>query len=319
MTADLIPQASPSSQKRRYVFVVGSPRSGTTWLQLLLAQHPAVATHQETHLFHNYLGPLERAYRGGRDTAQLRDVGIHNVVDEQALYGFCRQFALQALDGIAASEPQAEVVIEKSPDHVRDHELILRVLPEAWFVHVIRDPRDVAISMRSAGRGWGRSWAPSRTHGAASTWAHNVQCGLDIAQKTDRYREIRYEDLLERGSTELGELFTWLGLPVDAGFCDAALAACSIENLRGGDAKVRSPWALRKEPEGFYRSGRSGGWVDELGRRELNTIEYIAGPLMDRLGYKRAMAKRRARPWSLAMFNGLAMVRDRAIGLLRAV
>jgi hypothetical protein len=81
MTADPIPQASPSSQMRRYVFVVGSPRSGTTWLQLLLAQHPAVATHQETHLFHNYLGPLERAYRGGRDTAQLRDVGIHNVVD----------------------------------------------------------------------------------------------------------------------------------------------------------------------------------------------------------------------------------------------
>jgi hypothetical protein len=319
MSADPIHTHRTSSSQRRYVFVVGSPRSGTTWLQLLLAQHPAVATHQETHLFHNYLGPLERAYLGGRDAAQVRDVGIHNVVDEATLYGFCRQFALRALDGIAADEPQAEVVIEKSPDHVRDHELILRALPEAWFVHVIRDPRDVVVSMRSAGRGWGRSWAPSRTHGAAATWAHNVQCGLDIAQKTDRYREVRYEDLIGNGTAELGDLFAWLGLPVDGGLCEAALAACRIENLRGGAAQVRSPWALKQEPEGFYRSGRSGGWTGELGRRELNTIEYLAGSLMDRLGYARAVPRRRTRPWSLAMFNGLAQARDRAIGLLRAV
>jgi hypothetical protein len=319
MSSQPISRASDTGSRRRYVFVVGSPRSGTTWLQLLLAQHPAVATHQETHLFHNYLGPLVRAYQGGRDAAQVRDVGIHNVVDEEALYGFCRQFALRALDGIADGDPRAEVVLEKSPDHVRDHELILHVLPEACFVHVIRDPRDVAISMRSAGRGWGRSWAPSRTHGAAATWAHNVQCGLDIAQKTERYREIRYEDLLERGTSELGELFAWLGLPVDDGFCETALEACSIENLRCGNTKVRSPWALNMEPEGFYRSGRSGGWVGDLGRRELNTVEYIAGPLMDRLGYARAVPTRRTRPWSLAMLNGLAMARDRAIGLLRAV
>ncbi|HEY5789804.1 MAG TPA: sulfotransferase [Gammaproteobacteria bacterium] len=310
---------SPAAAKRRYVFIVGSPRSGTTWLQLLLAQHPAVATHQETHLFHNYLGPLERAYLGGRDAALVRDVGIHNIVSEQELYEFSRQFALRALDNIAAGNPEAEVVLEKSPDHVRDHELILRVLPEAYFVHLIRDPRDVAISMRSAGRGWGRSWAPSRTHGAAATWAHNVARGLEIAGKSSRYLELRYEDLLADGVARLGGLLAWLGLEADDGFCAAALSACKIENLRDGAAAVRSPWALRKEPEGFYRSGRSGGWRDQLGRRELETIEYLAGPLMDRLGYARALPPRRRRPAALALFNGLAAARDRTIGLLRAI
>jgi len=309
----------PISRRNRYVFIVGSPRSGTTWLQLLLAQHPAVATHQETHLFHNYLGPLARAYLNGRDAALVRDVGIHNLLDEAALYRFCKMFAQQTLDQIAASNPQTEVVLEKSPDHVRDHDLILRTLPKAWFIHVIRDPRDVAISMRSAGRGWGRSWAPSRIHGAAATWVHNVERGLEIARKTDRYIEIRYEDLLERGVMQLGSLFDWLGLPVDNAFCANVLEACRIDKLRSGNAEVRSPWALNKEPAGFYRSGRSGGWRKELGRRELNTIEYLAGPLMDQLGYARAVPVRRHRPASLALLHGLAAVRNRAIGLLRAV
>src|SRR5215469_4920410 len=39
----------------KYVLIVGCPRSGTSWLQRLLSQHPQVATTQETHLFSEYL------------------------------------------------------------------------------------------------------------------------------------------------------------------------------------------------------------------------------------------------------------------------
>lgn len=49
------------------VFLVGSPRSGTTWVQRLLASHPQIQTGQESHLFAAYIGPQLRAWRAGSD------------------------------------------------------------------------------------------------------------------------------------------------------------------------------------------------------------------------------------------------------------
>src|SRR5947208_10995760 len=46
-----------------FVFIVGAQRSGTTWLQRLLASHPAIAGGQESHLFSGYLAPLWQRWR----------------------------------------------------------------------------------------------------------------------------------------------------------------------------------------------------------------------------------------------------------------
>lgn len=301
---------------RKYVFIVGSPRSGTTWLQLLLNQHSEVATSQETHLFHNYLGPLDQAYRGALETRAERGVGLHNVLSPEEFYGLCRSLALRALEGIAAGRPDARVVVEKSPEHGRYGELILRLIPDAHFIHLIRDPRDVVASLQSAGRGWGRTWASSLPAGSARRWADSVRRAREIASRTPRYRELRYEDLLEKGPERLGELFAWLGLRAEPELCERAVRTCSIENLRSASPEIDSPWSLEQEPPGFYRKGRAGGWRTDLTRSELRVVEHLAGDLMAELGYARELPPSRHKPLTLAGREVLGRLRDTAVAAL---
>src|SRR5580693_4573293 len=56
---------------KKLAFIVGSPRSGTTWLQLLLSRSPAIATALETNLFTQFMRPMVEQWNHDRITGQL--------------------------------------------------------------------------------------------------------------------------------------------------------------------------------------------------------------------------------------------------------
>jgi len=58
------------------VFLVGCPRRGTTWLQRLLACHPAVRTGQESHVFEVHIAPQLREWRKLADQSNRGGVGM---------------------------------------------------------------------------------------------------------------------------------------------------------------------------------------------------------------------------------------------------
>src|SRR5205823_957842 len=83
---------------------------------------------------------------------------------------------------ILALKPRATVVLEKTPAHTLHVPLIRRVVPQARFIHVIRDPRTVVSSLLdAAGRSWGSNWAPRDPYGAALLWQQHVEAGLEGA------------------------------------------------------------------------------------------------------------------------------------------
>lgn len=289
------------------VFVVGCPRSGTTWLQLLLAQHPEVVTCQETHLFNRYLGPLERFWQGEKDhPADEREVGLRNALTDDKFYDLCRSFAHSVLQSIAADEHGADIVVEKSPHHVRYGPLIHRLLPNAIFLHIIRDPRSVVASLQRAGESWGSDWAPTRAHGCARMWVSDVTQGRKISNITDRYTEVHYEGLLNEGPRELQDLLAFIGLREDLEWCKRAVAVCSIDNLREGGRDMDSPWDLDEEPDNFYRKGRAESWKEDLGSREVRHVEYIAYELMQELGYRPSVSNPTRQPPELWIRDRLA-------------
>lgn len=294
------------------VFVVGCPRSGTTWAQLLLAQHPEVATSQETHLFSRYLRPLERLWMDEKEApASLRRVGLRNIFSEAEFYGLCRVFAVRVFEKIAASRPGARVAVEKTPAHVRCGDLILKVFPASYFIHIIRDPRSVVCSLRSSARSWGSRWAPKGLVEASERWRSDVATGRQIAKVTGRYQEVFYEALLDEGPAQLGKILSWLNLPADRSFCEKAVAACAIENLRKASPEVASPWSLRDEPSGFFGTGTSQGWQEELSPGDLGIVEYIAGGLMEQLGYRLASKNPRRKPLRLLLGEASGWARKR--------
>ncbi len=286
------------------VFVVGSGRSGTTWLQLLLFQHPAVASCQETHIFDQYLSQLEATWK--RQMGTPRKIGLPAVLSQAEFEALMRDCARSVFDQIASSTTNAQVLVEKTPSHVHKWELILRLFPDAYFLHIIRDPRSVVCSMRSAGSTWGRRWAPTSVIDGTKGWLSAVRSGSRIPLATERYKEVIYEKLLSDGPQQLSEIFAWLDLEADLEFCDSTIKACSIDNLRSASKQIAAPWSLEREPSGFYGQGLAEGWHTVLSKSELKVVEYLAGDLMEELEYVRATPSKRGKPPRLVLEDVMA-------------
>jgi hypothetical protein len=268
----------------KYVFLVGSPRSGTTWLQLLLSQHPEVSTCKETYLF-GYLHHVAETWVLHK--ANPRGLGLQAVLSEGEFVSLLREFAVSVLDRIG----DGSVILEKTPYHARLADLILRIIPEAWFIHLVRDPRAVTSSLMSAGGSWGSHWVSTNAARNARRWIGHVSAGREIRQMTTRYLEVRYEDLLSDGSAYLSHILSWLELEGDPNFCERAIEACTIDKLR---AKVtKAPWSLETDPEGFYRKGTSDSWREDLSNSDIGVIEYVTGDLMKELGYEPSRPRRK--------------------------
>jgi hypothetical protein len=261
---------------KKLVFVVGPARSGTTWLQRLLAQSPNAATAHETHLFSNYLrSPPEswRRHEGGW-------TGLHHLISEDELLEWMRGFAELCLGRIADARPDVRMILEKTPKHGEHVADILRLFPDAFFIHIIRDPRAVVPSLRAASRSWGSTWAPGRLKEACAYWEDRVTRGRAIATMTPRYREISYERLHADGADQIAALFAWLKEPISDEEAAGYVAACAFD-------KMRRPVTSTEEADKlFYRRGGVDSWRRELSGSDIAIIERLTRKQMAALGYE---------------------------------
>jgi hypothetical protein len=280
----------------RLVFLVGSPRSGTTWLQSLLGAHPSVVTPQETDVFTTVVAPLQAAWdrqvelASGAAGATRRAKGLPTLLRDDEFEALLASVVDRLVAAMVALDPAADVVVEKSPSHSRHVDLIARYLPDASFVHIIRDGRDVADSLRTAASGWGSHWAPRELKRAATIWLESVTSARTAAA-TGRYVEVRYEDLRAGDPAPLRRAYAACGISVDDDECRALLAEYSLTRMAGGE--VASPIAVAggtgnapggvREPSGFYGAGRVGGWSEWPASDRL-LFDAVAGDLLVDLG-----------------------------------
>jgi len=273
----------------RPVFIVGCGRSGTTWLQMLIAQHPAVATAPETHVFSRYLGLLERRWQQESKYRQVHGTrsGIQGPIDRSGFDALLRRFAIRVLQGVCKEQPDVALVVEKSPNHVQWLPLIHRCFPEARFVHVVRDPRAVVASHRAAAKGWARHWAASGIVQVATQWYEAVRAVRSSGIPADIIREIRYEDLLESPVDELSSVLEWLGLEVERETVVGYVDACRFDRLQRGsdDATARVKQIVPVQARTFFRRGTAGGWTEDLTPAQVALIERVAGEWMAEFGY----------------------------------
>lgn len=286
----------------RVMFLVGAPRSGTTWLQLLLSSSPAIATANETHLFSAYLRSLFLRWENFQ--SQERDIGLHHLFDQEEFFQKIRGFSDAVLSKILAGKLGATLVLEKSPNHALYWEDILAVYPDAYFLHLVRDPRAVVASLRAAGRGWGKSWASPGVMDNAHLWLRHVGKAVEIQRHTDRYLQCRYEDLMSAPADYLSSIFSWVGLKRSVDECQKAVELNAPDELKKG--VVKAPWDTRREPEGFFGGRGVEGWRKDLSGSEIKAIEGVTAPLAENLGY---FSRQGSLPgWREVVFSGVLQV-----------
>lgn len=269
--------------KQQLIFVVGCARSGTTWLQLLLSQHPTIATLQESHLFPNYISPALDRWR--RESEQKSVTGLTSLMDRARFIELWRQFAEQTLDVALVDKPNASFILEKTPNHIHHGREILELFPSAYFVHIIRDPRAVVASLLDAGRSWARNWAPQAPLAAAELWRKAVLDGRNLRALTSRYVEVSYEAMLAKPEAELARIIENIGLGPDPGFCQRAAEVCSATSIGAGSWKAWIPKTMENIKGNTVRKGQAESWRTELTRFQISTVEYVTRDLLGAYGY----------------------------------
>lgn len=278
------------------VFVVGSPRSGTTWLQRLLASHPHVRTGQESDVF-SYISPQIRIWRSQLESKRngRGGIGLPCYFKEDEFMCLVRQYMMDLLQPMLDDLDPGQIFLEKTPSHALHVTEIAAMLPRSRIIHILRDPRDVVASLLAASKTWGNRWAPENARRAAWMWVRHVRPVRNVARKLpqDRFLEIRYEELRQSPAQSLALVSRFLGLEWEEGQLAQAVAENSVENSRkrggtpipvGGEFQTVSGPVVT-EPNGFVRRAQPGGWKDDLSSWEKFQVWFVARRLMVEVGY----------------------------------
>jgi hypothetical protein len=274
--------AFPILQSRDFLFIIGSPRSGTTMLQILLGNHPQVATTVELTLFSRYLGPWLQTWDD--EVRNLREKqwqqGLPFVFDEAEFLEVARSLAEQTYAKVLANKPNATHVLDKHPGYSLHVATIKRLIPRARFLHVIRDGRDVALSMVSAREQMG--FGAATLNEAAAAWKRFVQAARGAAPFGADYHEVRFEDLLAHGVETCAAALEFCRLPAERAWIAETLEANTFEKMRDRQAAADPRVQLHR---GHYRKGEAGGWREEMSAGDRFEFDLIAGDLLRELGY----------------------------------
>jgi LPS sulfotransferase NodH len=208
------------------VFLVGCPRSGTTLLQSLLAAHPRVLSFPESHFFTEGFGGsridrLKKYLAGGRHLQrvfsrwldQLADKGIRPTRSAQPHWR--RQAVIdQFTDQLDAWTRDAgkDVWVEKTPMHLDHIHQIAPAVPDARFVHIVRDGRAVVESLYRVTRQFPERWGGPRSLDACiAQW--NRCLHLTLRYRGDpAHHIVCYTELIRDPQAALRPICDFLGI-----------------------------------------------------------------------------------------------------------
>lgn len=218
-------------------FLVGAERSGTTVLRLMLDHHPSIVWQQEFEYSVDLVGddgvfPSVTLYKEYLECDRIFRATDFTVADELDYPSLVDSFLRQKL------ELKQKKVIGATV-HRHFHRL-LYIWQDAQFIHIIRDPRDVARS--SIGMGWaGNVWY------GVEEWVKVEKLWDKLKTKLtfDRYIEIKYEDLITNPTATLTKICQFIGLPYD----DAMLTYDQDTTYSLPDPKLIKQWQKKSSSE----------------------------------------------------------------------
>lgn len=283
--------------------IVGAPRSGTTLLRFMLDSHPMLAIPPET-------GFLPEANKIKQTGTQAReelfrlvttfpadapvwpdfDLDARQLWEElQEIEPFDIREGVRAFYRLYALEQEKERYGDKTPIYCEHVGAIEELLPEAHFLHIIRDGRDVALSLRPL---W---FAPGQDIGTlANYWSRLVRSACEAGRAAKAYMEVRYEELIRRPEVELKRIGAFLDLPYDASML--RYWERTPERLKQHKARLRVNGAVlvsheqrlaqqrrTMEPPQPCRTFR---WKQEMSETDRAEFISYAGDTLEALGYE---------------------------------
>ncbi|MDQ6747544.1 MAG: sulfotransferase [Candidatus Dormibacteraeota bacterium] len=289
----------------RITWIFGSPRSGSTWLLALLAEHELVVAVNEP-LIGSYLSPFMCDQPGfSAQDLDASNFTIRRVQRGQRQQFFADEFADTWLPGLGRlmrdrfsahlrRDPKAVPytngrVVIKEPNGSESADVIMAALPRSRLLFLLRDGRDVVDSVLAANLS--DSWVAHEFPGARGIdtaehrdfviesahkwlWRTEVVQAAYAAHPGPRLM-VRYEDLLQEPHRHLREICDWMELPVSDSQLEQWIGTHAFESLP----------AAARGPKQFFRAAQPGLWRKSLTLEEQVCVTEILGPKLRELGY----------------------------------
>lgn len=277
----------------RLFFVVGMPKSGTTWLQQLLDAHPQVMCTGEGAL-HLYLTAMRRAAQNYNRHLSARGAIFQKdsfpALAGQEVQRLARQFILQRLRAALAQTPDSQVtwIGNKDPDHGTNMEVMARLFPRAAYIHIIRDGRDQMVSLWRHMQRHHPNFKPEHfadlgtmLEERGANWSRYIRKVRRTASRTQlRYHEVRYEDLQAEPDATFKSVLDFLAVDAGSDVVRTCLSAADFASLSGGRQRGE------EDAGSFYRKGVAGDWRNYLTPEQSAGFCARSGGLMAELGYE---------------------------------
>jgi LPS sulfotransferase NodH len=292
--------AQSASRSKAPVFIVGCPRSGTTLLyHMLLSAGNFVVYRTESQAF-NLLEPRFGNLQIAKNRRRLLDewkksslfscteLDARQVEEDTARCQNAGEFLRTVMESMAR-EQGAERWAECTPDHLLTLNRIQKTLPDALVIHMIRDGRDVALSL--AKQHWIRPFPwdhDKELQTAALYWEWIIGQGRRQAHTLGaQYHEIRYEDLVDNPHSTLARAGDFIGQDLDY-----------EQILRVGYGSVRRPnssFGTQGRGDDFQPVAR---WKKSLSGEQLEQVEDLIGKTLIKLGYEVEAQRHPRKTWA---------------------
>lgn len=264
------------------LFIVGLSRSGTKLLRDLLNRNDLVSIPEiETHFIPSLL-----------DQPNLSFDKAHDIVSKSL---FRRRFpnitfpsieTLQSIKSLKSINDYIEVILkyygvqgdvewnssviwgDKTPLYLRHLNTLKRAFPKSKVIHIIRDPRDRAISVKKT---WNKSM-----YRTTEKWRRELENAQPFKNETDFYFELRYEDLLSSPELKLKEITSFLNIEFQQ-----KMLELKKPSEKHGDNKQKLT----------INSNNSQKFLD-YDRETIKRIEEIAFPYLKMYNYDPVYAKK---------------------------
>jgi len=274
------------SRKKAPVFVVGCPRSGTTLLYDMLLSSGGFAVYQMESNAFNLLVPRFGDFRVRQNRERMVDAWLQSklfratFLDAEKirakLLAECRNGGdfLRIVMGEMTRTQGADRWSDNSPEELQCALTIKKYLPEALFIHMIRDGRDVSLSLDARPHAWIRPFSWDRQDSLAIAgvfWEWSVNRGRQIGRRLgDDYLEVNFEKMQADVPGTLARI---------GDFIQHDLNYDRI--MRVGIGSVSQP------NTSFKGDGGSpvGRWKKKIAPEKLELFEALVGPTLKELGY----------------------------------
>jgi hypothetical protein len=303
--------SSSPARKTAPVFVLGCPRSGTTVLYHMLLSSGGFAVYRSESNVFNLLAPRFAEMRSASDRRQLmhtwlksllfRVSGLDPAQITDKIISECHSPGdfLRIVMSEIASKQGVDRWADCTPEHLLYMLEIKRQIPDALFIHIIRDGRDVALSYIKQNWSHPLPWDRDEKLGVAGLfWEWLVRKGQEQGKRLGAdYQEVRFEELIANPEQTLARL---------SGFIEHDLDYERIQQVGIGSVSEPNSSFTGESSGSFNPVGR---WKGKMSAAQLADFESLVGDFLRELDYpltaepKRNLRQARLRSTYLALFN----------------